>query len=45
MRFINLDILKNPLNWATVLLMLVIATIFVNVIVGYHGKLNAAAAN
>lgn len=43
-RLVNVELLKNPLNWVTVLLMLVIFTFFANVIVGYHGQLNAAAA-
>ena len=43
-RLINIDLLKNPLNWLTVLLMLVIFTFFANIVVGHHVRLSTAAA-
>jgi hypothetical protein len=42
-RLINLDLLKNPLNWITVLLMLVIFAMFANVVAGHYGSLATAA--
>jgi hypothetical protein len=43
-RLINIDMLKNPLNWATILLMLVIFGFFVNVIAGHYGHVKSTAA-
>jgi hypothetical protein len=44
-RLVNIDLLKNPLNWLTVLLMLVIFTMFANVLVSHYGQLSTAAGN
>jgi hypothetical protein len=45
MRLINFDLLKNPLNWLTVLLMLVIFAIFADVVATHYGQLSSAANN
>jgi hypothetical protein len=42
-RVINLDLLKNPLNWLTVFLMLVIFGLFANLVVGHYNQLSTAA--
>lgn len=41
--FINLNLLKNPLNWLTVILMLIIFTMFSNVVLKHYGELKSAA--
>jgi hypothetical protein len=43
MRLINTDILKNPLNWITVLLMLVIFAMFADIMLRHYGDLQDAA--
>lgn len=45
-KIINLAMLKNPLNWLTVFLMLLIFGIFADLIAGHYINVsNAAAAN
>ncbi|HET8707104.1 MAG TPA: hypothetical protein VFM46_12450 [Pseudomonadales bacterium] len=39
MDFINVAILKNPLNWVTVLMMLVLFGLFADVILGHYQEL------
>lgn len=36
MSFINLDLLKNPLNWVIVLLMLVIFAMFADLVLRHY---------
>lgn len=43
-RLINTDLLKNPLNWLTVFLMLAIFGIFADVIATHYGDLSSSAA-
>jgi hypothetical protein len=43
-RLINVDILKNPLNWLTVLLMLVIFGLFISVVANHHARIDQASA-
>ncbi len=42
MPLINLNILKNPLNWITVLLMLIIFTMFSDVVLKHYISLHDA---
>lgn len=36
MKIINFDLMKHPMNWVTVILMVLIAGIFVHIILGYQ---------
>lgn len=40
MEFVNTAILKHPLNWVIVLLMLIIAGFIVDILVSYHKSRN-----
>jgi hypothetical protein len=39
MEFINLNIIKNPLNWVIILLMLVIFGMFADLVLRHYGDL------
>ena len=43
MSFINIDILKNPLNWVTVLMMLIIFAIFSDVVMSHYAAIRGTA--
>lgn len=43
MQFINVALLKNPLNWLTVLFMLVIFAMFADLVLRHYGDLDTQA--
>ena len=45
MRLINLDLLKHPMNWVTVVLMLILAGIGGHLILSYFGAEVASGDN
>lgn len=43
MQFINLNLMRNPLNWLTVLFMLVIFALFADLVLRHYGDLHTSA--
>ncbi len=43
MQFINTALLKNPLNWLTVLFMLVIFALFADLVLRHYGDIQTLA--